>query len=302
MKTAFSFDTVNTRYQEPNRNRVESKYYWEELIKLTSAGGFEAIELPFDLGFMGARCAYPFSKVVLDVKYGGAEGFKALLAESGITKIAGLQATAFPAGDADKYISGFKRLGKGMLEQAKLLECDYAILSASPEVASLGGVDKRELQEKLAAALNELAAEAGEVKLCVRNEYWGILRGAEMHSFMERVDGSVFYNVDLAHVAIAGEDPVAYIRACGERIGVVTLTDTAFRDEDESWKGANPAYPRTKPTQVFRDLGEGEIDLKGVLAALREQGYEGWHTVSNRQTKDVSRGILRARYALRKEA
>jgi len=304
LKTAFSFDTVNTRYQEPNRNRVESKYYWEELIRLTSAGGFEAIELPFDLGFMGARCAFPFSQVALDVKYGGAEGFKSLLAESGITKIAGLQGTAFPAGDADRYVGGFRMLGSRMLEHAKRLGCDYAVISASPEVASLGGLPekKEELLEKLAGALNELAEEAGDVKLCVRGEYWGILRGAELPKFMEKVDKRVYINVDLAHAAIAGEDPVRFIKACGGRIGSVTLTDTSFHDEDACWKGPNPQFPKSCPTQVFRDLGEGEIDLRAVLGALKEQGYDGWLTVSNRQTKDVSRGILRARYTLKKEA
>ncbi|MBO6013875.1 MAG: sugar phosphate isomerase/epimerase [Oscillospiraceae bacterium] len=300
MKTAFSLETVNTRYQEPNRNRVESKYYWEELFQLVGAGGFHAVELPYDPGFMGARCCFPFSKVVMDVKFGGVEGFKKVLADAKIDKIAGIFASPRAAGSVEQYVEGFKRSVKGMLGLAGELGCDYVTVSASPEYCTMGALldKKAELLDALAAALGELADEAGDIKLCVRNEFWGILRGAGMHDFMAKVDKRVGYCVDLAHIKIAGEDPAEFIRKAGDRVGVVILTDTCFEDKDEVWKGPAPAFPRTGATQVFKDLGQGSVDLCAVFAALKEVGFDGWATVDNRQTRQVSRGILRARYAL----
>ncbi|MCQ2557968.1 MAG: sugar phosphate isomerase/epimerase [Oscillospiraceae bacterium] len=300
MKTAFSLDTVNTRYQEPNRNRVESKYYWEELFTLISAGGFDAIEMPYDSGFMGARCAYPFSKVVLDVKFGGVDGFKQDLAGKGISKVAGLQFTPRAAGSVEEYVKGFVFGVKGMIGHAKLLGCDYVIASVSPEIASMGALlDKKdELLDALAAELPALADEAGDIKICLRNEYWGILRGTAMQDFMKKVDSRICYCVDLANLKIAEACPFCFIKEAGNRIGCVTLTDTSFVDEYECYKDNNPQFPAKQATQVFKDLGEGSIDIKGIVALLKEIGFDGWMTVSNRQTRQVSRGILRARYTL----
>ena len=300
MKTAFSLETVNTRYQEPNRNRVECKFYWEELFKLVGAGRFNAIEMPYEPGFMGARCCYPFSKVVLDIKFGGVEEFKKTLKAARIDKIAGIFSSVRGAATVEQYVAGFKRTVKNMLEHAKLIGADYVTVSASPEVYNMGALldKKAELLDALAAALGELADEAGDIKICVRNEFWGILRGEEMHDFMAKVDKRVYYCVDLAHLAIAGACPICFIKKAADRIGVVVLTDTSFEDKNETWKTANPALPETGATQVFKDLGQGSIDLKAVFAVLKEVGFDGWAVANNRQTRQVSRGILRARFAL----
>ena len=60
IKMGFSLDMVNIHYQEPNRNRYESKYYWEELYPLMAAAGFTAVEIPFDPFWIFAVAqAYP---------------------------------------------------------------------------------------------------------------------------------------------------------------------------------------------------------------------------------------------------
>lgn len=43
---AISLDLINRHYQEPNRNRYESKYFWEELYPLIGAAGFRSVEIP----------------------------------------------------------------------------------------------------------------------------------------------------------------------------------------------------------------------------------------------------------------
>ena len=115
MKIAFSLDTVNRSYQEPNLNRTALKFYWDELFKLVGAGGFDAIEMPFS-AMPKVRSWDPFSKAQLEARYGGAEPFAKQLKEAGISKVAGLFFTPSVGGpfgsasvaSADGFVGGMK--------------------------------------------------------------------------------------------------------------------------------------------------------------------------------------------------
>ena len=130
----------------------------------------------------------------------------------------------------------------------------------------------------------------------MKNEYWSVLRGDRIFDFMRRLPGSVQYGVDTANLKIAGIDPVSFVKTCAGRIGSVTLTDTAFVDNVEAYRQPMPEFPAKRATQVFRDLGQGEIDFAALGRALDSAGYTGYVTVNNRQTRNMCRGLLRARY------
>jgi inosose dehydratase len=63
---------------------------------------------------------------------------------------------------------------------------------------------------------------------------------------------------DTAHLAAGGGDPETLIRRYPDRIRHVHLKDL------------DPV------TGVFLPLGRGKLDFTGILAALRETGYDGW--------------------------
>ena len=63
---------------------------------------------------------------------------------------------------------------------------------------------------------------------------------------------------DTAHLAAGGGDPAALIRRYPDRIGHVHLKDV-----------------RLHPLK-FLPLGEGDLDLPGIVDAIRGTGYEGW--------------------------
>jgi inosose dehydratase len=81
--------------------------------------------------------------------------------------------------------------------------------------------------------------------------------------------------LDTGHLLLAGGDPVAALRAWGERIDHVHLKDVrvaVLRDaierhltNIESWWG-----------DVCVPFGEGDVDLAGVLDELAVSGYDGW--------------------------
>lgn len=66
---------------------------------------------------------------------------------------------------------------------------------------------------------------------------------------------------DTGHVILGGGDPAKLVAAHGDRIPYIHLKDV---DLDRG---------------LFVPLGQGALDVEGVLAALREAGYEGWITV-----------------------
>jgi len=66
---------------------------------------------------------------------------------------------------------------------------------------------------------------------------------------------------DTAHLAAGGGDPATIIRRYAERIPYLHLKDWSIND------------------QKFMPLGDGDLDLDEIIAALVEAGFRGWATV-----------------------
>ena len=111
--------------------------------------------------------------------------------------------------------------------------------------------------DRLAAALNavdDIAVEHG-LSACYHPHLSTIVEGPdEVEKIFTR--SRIGFCPDTAHLAAGGGDPAALIRRFPDRIRHVHLKD--LRD------GA------------FLPLGEGDVDLPDVLAAIREVGYDRW--------------------------
>ena len=60
---AISLDLINRHCQEPNRNRYESRYFWEELYPLIATAGFRSIEIPYEpVWQFGGRSGVPMNR------------------------------------------------------------------------------------------------------------------------------------------------------------------------------------------------------------------------------------------------
>jgi inosose dehydratase len=310
IKIGFSLDMINMHHQEPNRNRQESKYYWEELYPLIVASGFSGVEIPFDpFWIFRGGSGVPFTKYCVEIKYGDVNTYLNYLKGKGIDKIAGIHfdPTMFMRNNnLDFYFGASGHFGREAVKYAIELGCEYINVTPTPAYGLVKHYHGIKIEEenwtadflsKTAQMINEFAeiAKQGGVKIALRNEYWSLLRGDKILKFMSQLDSSVRMDMDPAHALIAGQDPLRQLKDRADLLGSVHLTDTSFKDNDAIWKTPNPQFPSTGATQVFRDIGFGTIDLKSFYETLEDVGYEGWVICSCRQTRDPMRALLRTR-------
>ena len=97
----------------------------------------------------------------------------------------------------------------------------------------------------------------------------------EVDAVLETVDpkfvGILF---DIAHYQQGGGDPVAAIRKYRDRIKVVHLKDVRAIDK--------------APGYEWVELGRGRVDVKGCVAALKENGFKGWAIIELDKVPDAN--------------
>jgi len=104
--------------------------------------------------------------------------------------------------------------------------------------------------------------------------------GLEVRELLRRTDPALLgLCLDTGHWRFGtGEDPVDAVREFGSRIWHVHFKDADPAVMAESrrlgWHGLEATGHG-----VFCELGRGCVDFPGVLAALRETGYDGWVVV-----------------------
>ena len=307
---AISLDLINRHYQEPNRNRFESRYFWEELYALLAAAGFSAVEIPYEpVWQFGGRSGVPFNRYCVNTKYGDAAGFRAKLAASGVSRVTGITFDpnlCMRNDNLDFYFGASGHFAGEALAHAADMGADYFAISPSPYYGRIAqyhpDIDEKKgaFTQRTIDLLTGLAtkADASGVTLVLRNEFWSLFGGERIVALLDALPESVKLDIDTANLSIAGLDPAAFIEANAARIGCVHLTDTDFVDNDEVWKTPNPEFPAHRATQVFRDPGSGSVDLAQVTALLDTLGYAGPVTCSARQTRDPFRALLRIRALL----
>ncbi|BBF72059.1 sugar phosphate isomerase/epimerase family protein [Sphingomonas bisphenolicum] len=270
---AISLDLINRHYQEPNRNRYESRYFWEELYKLISASGFSGIEIPYEpVWQFGGRSGVPFNRYCVNTKYGNAANYRSLLSVSGINHVTGItfDPNMFMRNDnLNFYFGATGHFANEALAHAADLDADYFAISPSPYYGRIAQYhpDIENMKETFTARtielLGGLASKASElgVTLVVRNEYWSLFGGERVLPLVDALPDNAKLDLDTASLFVAGGSAANFLETQIDRIGCVHLTDTNFVDTQQVWKTPNPEFPSDYATQVFRDPGTGSVDL-----------------------------------------
>lgn len=116
-----------------------------------------------------------------------------------------------------------------------------------------------------------------KLKLAVQPRFGSTIQGPEE---IERllVGSEAGVCLDIAHLLIAGADPVEVIELVAGRIEHVHLNDIdldlARRVRDRSLD-----YKEAVARNLYRPIGEGGAKVKRVVEALRAVQYRGWYTL-----------------------
>jgi inosose dehydratase len=138
--------------------------------------------------------------------------------------------------------------------------------------------------------IGELTAAAG-VGLALHYDCLGAVHTAhELTSLLEATDpATVGLALDTAEFTVGGIDPVAFYREHADRVTHVHLKDTRYADTGEEYRmpGAESTMLKggagRRIERWFFELGTegGLVDVKGFVAALRENDYAGWVVVES---------------------
>ncbi|NVK57733.1 MAG: sugar phosphate isomerase/epimerase [Alteromonadaceae bacterium] len=302
---AISLDMINRHYSEPNRNRYESKYYWEELYTLIAAAGFDSIEIPFEpVWQFGGRSGVPMTQYSLNTKYGNTEQYRKLLADSGINRVSAVSfnANLFVRNDQlGFYFGASGHFGSQAIAFASELGADTLVLSPTAYAGRLRHyhphlqVDDKQFIEQTKALIEQLSETAAKtgITLALRPEYWSMISIPVLLELVHQCPANVKLAVNTAHLQLAELDSVAFIQANAKAISYVQLADTPLTTSQSFSQSASPEFPSQQATQVFADVGTGSVPLTDVIKTLTDQDYSGDICLCNHQTRDPMRALLR---------
>lgn len=84
--------------------------------------------------------------------------------------------------------------------------------------------------------------------------------------------------LDTGHLMVAGADPLAVAALASGRISHVHL-----KDVDASLaarvRGGEFGYREAVRRGMYRPLGDGDVDIAGIVRLLRDSGYGGWYVI-----------------------
>jgi len=134
------------------------------------------------------------------------------------------------------------------------------------------------------ANLRRLEAVVGDAGLqTALHPHWGlaIATGPDIDRLLDSSDVGIC--LDTGHAYLGGADPIDVARAAKGRVLHVHLKDVDAAKGERVRNGEVP-FRQAVIDGLFVPLGEGGVDIAGVIATLEEQGFRGWYVLE----QDVS--------------
>lgn len=91
------------------------------------------------------------------------------------------------------------------------------------------------------------------------------------------LDGStVWICFDTGHLMIGGTDPVEFARTYASRVKHVHLKDVAIAGMRKVKDGEVSYFDAIVADELYRPLGQGDVDVRAIITSLVEAGFDGW--------------------------
>ena len=148
--------------------------------------------------------------------------------------------------------------------------------------------------------LGEGAAYAAERGVTLVLENHGLFAGRadQVRRVIEEVGSPALRaNLDTGNFLLVNQDPVAAVRELAPWAAYVHLKD--FRKVRDGEQVQESYAGRDGSRYVGTVIGAGEVDLRGVLGALRETGYDGWLSIEYEGTGDAKEELAESVNATR---
>jgi inosose dehydratase len=187
----------------------------------------------------------------------------------------------------------FRSLGGGFLiaadggDQRRIQEAGHV----NPE----GGLTDAQWRS-LCEGLNEVGASLSSESIqVVFHNHVGtyVETEAETSRLLEGTDPSlVGWCLDCGHLAYGGGDTLRMLDKYGDRVGYAHIKDVDGKilqtAHEEGW-----SFLQALRRYIFPPLGEGMVNIPGVIRALRRHRYEGWLVIEQDTTPEDPTAIAR---------
>lgn len=173
----------------------------------------------------------------------------------------------------------FQKAGATKFVSAVVKDMDWSIPTA------LSSQERKHMAEMF-KAIDEICGEHGIDQVLHPHVQTLVETKDDISSVLDSCD--VRFCLDTGHMAIGGQDPVEFAKDAFDRVGHVHLKDVNL--------GLVPAVLRREvslmnATQagLFTSLGQGDVDIMGVIQALESRGYQGWYVIE--QDTAITKGM-----------
>jgi inosose dehydratase len=201
-----------------------------------------------------------------------------LLAGHGLRLVAGF--VPVPLHDERTLASSLARAGAA----ADLLAsagADVLVLAAA--MATAGYESAAELDDDQWATLVlgvdrvvELAAGRG-LEVAVHPHHGTAIERAEhVERFLDQSTASLC--LDTGHLMVGGADPAQVAKMAAGRVAHVHLKDVDA-SKAERVRSGRSGYLDAVRAGMYRPLGQGDVDVEGVVRTLEDSGYGGWYVL-----------------------
>ena len=143
--------------------------------------------------------------------------------------------------------------------------------------------------------IGEIAREEGMTNVYHPHMGTGIQSREDVDCLMSATEPAlVSLLLDTGHATFDGHDPRGIVNAHSARIRHVHLKDVRIRVAQQALAGGW-SFERSVRAGVFTVPGDGDVDMRGVVADLRAAGYSGWMVVEAEQDPHVANPLQYAR-------
>ena len=163
----------------------------------------------------------------------------------------------------------FQRAGASKFVSAVVMDPDWS------QPRRLSGDEQRHMTEML-AILDDICGEHGLDQVLHPHVMTLVETADDVNRVLDSCD--VRWCLDTGHLAIGGVDPVEFAKESFDRVGHVHLKDVRL--------GMVPPVMSREVTLMqatqgglFSPLGQGDVDIAGVVRALEARGYQGWYVI-----------------------